>query len=117
MHYRTESLIPAAINLHAYLAKTRYREPIDPTSNSYVDVVPEHLPFFTRLQNNPAFGAQFVSLMTGWSKMKVSWVDYFPTESLLEGANFSSAPLLVDVGMWMGSRAVSLHSLGAVLRS
>ncbi|KAF2122988.1 putative O-methyltransferase [Lophiotrema nucula] len=94
----TNSLIPSATNLPAYLAKTGYREPIDPNSNSYVDVLPEHQPFFTRLQSNPVFGNQFVSLMTGWSDLKASWVDYFPTGSLLEGADLTSAPLLVDVG-------------------
>ncbi|KAI0846124.1 hypothetical protein F5Y00DRAFT_264841 [Daldinia vernicosa] len=66
------------MNLPSFLAKTSYREPLDPKYNNY---------------------DSFSGCMMEWSKYRFSWPDFYDTTSLVAGADLASgAPLVVDIG-------------------
>lgn len=87
------------MNLPSFLAKTSYREPLDPKNSNYVDTFPERLPFFDRCLSNQSYQDSFSGFMMEWSKYRISWPDFYDTTELVTGADLTSgAPLVVDIG-------------------
>ncbi|OTB00254.1 hypothetical protein M426DRAFT_238377 [Hypoxylon sp. CI-4A] len=87
------------INLPKFLAKTSYREPVDPKHSSYSDGNPEGLSFFDRCLSKQYLQDSFSGFMTEWAKYKIPWPQYYDTETLVKGADLSSGdPLVVDIG-------------------
>ncbi|KAH8591737.1 putative O-methyltransferase [Bisporella sp. PMI_857] len=95
----TDHVIIPAANLPVFLAKTAYKETLDPKICNYLDATPEKLSFFDRMQQNGAYADSFAGMMAGWTKMKIPWPEYYDIGThLISGADLSSAPLIVDVG-------------------
>ncbi|KAI1416372.1 putative O-methyltransferase [Hypoxylon sp. FL1857] len=89
----------SAINFPSFLAKTSYREPIDPRNSSYSDAYPEKLPFFERCLTNQAYQDSWSHFMREWSEYRVPWPQFYDTASLINGADLSSgSPLVIDMG-------------------
>ncbi|KAI1651178.1 putative O-methyltransferase [Daldinia loculata] len=89
----------SSMNLPSFLAKTSYREPLDPKYSNYVDAFPERLSFFDRCLSNQSYQDSFSGYMREWSKYRFSWPDFYDTTSLVAGADLTSgAPLVVDIG-------------------
>ncbi|KAI0839630.1 putative O-methyltransferase [Hypoxylon sp. FL0890] len=89
----------SAINFPSFLAKTSYREPVDPRNCSYSEAHPEGLPFFERCLTNQAYQDSWSHFMAEWAEYRVPWPQFYDTESLINGADLSSgSPLLIDMG-------------------
>ncbi|KAI1803319.1 putative O-methyltransferase [Daldinia bambusicola] len=90
---------PASMNLPSFLAKTSYREPLDPKNSNYIDTFPEKLSFFDRCLSNQRYQDGFSGFMMEWSLYRISWPEFYDTTELVAGADLNSgAPLLVDIG-------------------
>ncbi|KAI1472981.1 putative O-methyltransferase [Daldinia caldariorum] len=90
---------PASMNLPSFLAKTSYREPLDPKNSNYIDAFPEKLSFFDRCLSNQRYQDGFSGFMMEWSLYRISWPEFYDTTELVAGADLNSgAPLLVDIG-------------------
>ncbi|KAI0888330.1 putative O-methyltransferase [Annulohypoxylon maeteangense] len=86
------------LNLPSFLAKTSYREPKDAKNTSYIDANPERLPIFDRFLTNKSYRDSLRGFLYEYSKYRVPWTEFYDTASLIEGADLSSGPLVVDVG-------------------
>ncbi|KAH8880853.1 putative O-methyltransferase [Thozetella sp. PMI_491] len=84
-------------SIPAFLRKTSFQEPHDPTNTSYRDGNPESLEFWSRLTSNPSLQRSFGGFMEAWSRQKRPWPEYFDTNLLLESID-PSTPIVVDVG-------------------
>ncbi|KAL8416108.1 hypothetical protein RB596_006601 [Gaeumannomyces avenae] len=94
----TDHFMRAGHNLPKYLAKTSYREPLDPKTCNYVDAF--GLEFFDRVKRDPRMNQSFADHMAGFTQRKTPWVELFDTGArLLSGAELGDgSPLCVDVG-------------------
>ncbi|EJT72904.1 O-methyltransferase [Gaeumannomyces tritici R3-111a-1] len=94
----TDHFMRAGHNLPKYLAKTSYREPLDPKTCNYVDAF--GLEFFDRVKRDPRMNQSFADHMAGFTQRKTPWVELFDTgASLMSGAELGGgSPLCVDVG-------------------
>jgi hypothetical protein len=86
-------------NLASYLAKTSYREPLDPESSNYMDVY--GFDFFARCQSNQNYQKSFINgLMVGLTTHKVDWTNVYDTKALVDGydSTMDAGVCLVDLG-------------------
>lgn len=58
---------------------------------------PEGLDFFARCQADPARYASFSGHMADWTRWKQDWTTTMDTRALVEGADLSQGPLVVDM--------------------
>ncbi|KAI0189065.1 putative O-methyltransferase [Astrocystis sublimbata] len=108
----THHFLPAGISLPKYLAEIGYKNPRDSVKSNYVFWEPGHRDLFTRLMAEPEQQDSFSGWMRCWTDQKLPWVEYFDTNTLVEGADLSAAPLCIDVGGHHGidlSRIVDKH--------
>ncbi|CAJ2509520.1 Uu.00g145460.m01.CDS01 [Anthostomella pinea] len=96
----THHAIPAGENLPGYLAKTSYREPLDPNKGNYADFDDQGLDFFARCQADPRYQASFINgIMVGIATQKVDWTEVYDTKSLVDGFSSSDGGVcVVDTG-------------------
>ncbi len=96
-------MLESCKNMPTFLAKTNYREPLDPDNNNFTDLSPGHVTFFERLQSNRDLQESFAGHMVGRTRWKANWTDVYDTKQLVEDANLGSGgPLVVDVGGHLG---------------
>lgn len=96
----THHWLDAGRHLPEFLRKTQYKECTDRNFTAYSDMAanPEHLSFFARCQAYPAFNESFGGHMAGWTKCKRHWTDIMDTRDLLDHADLTQGPLVVDIG-------------------
>lgn len=100
------------ITLPKYLAEIGYKNPDDAVKTGYALWAPNHRDFFARCMAEPDSQDFFSGWMRCWTDQKLPWSEYFDTNTLVEGADLSSAPLCVDIGGHHGidlSRLVDKH--------
>jgi hypothetical protein len=90
--------IPCGLNLPQFLAKYRYRDPIDITKmDNHIDFM--GTTFFGACAADPSKAGNFVGLMTALGNHKMDWTEVYDTEKLVNGADLSGdTALFVDVG-------------------
>ncbi|KAI1422441.1 putative O-methyltransferase [Xylaria sp. FL1777] len=87
------------VNLPRFLAKTGYKEPLDPKNSNYADLTPEKLNFFGQCVADPLYQDSFSIFMRGWARYKVPWPTFYDTDSLINGADLNNGGVLcVDIG-------------------
>ncbi|KAG8167991.1 hypothetical protein KVR01_003680 [Diaporthe batatas] len=102
--------IPCGVNLPSFLAKNKYREPLDTkkydnNADTFGSV------FFDYLQENPTAGHNFTGTMTAVGYHKMDWTEVYNTARIVEGADLAGpAPLFVDIGGNRGLDAARLLS-------
>lgn len=96
---RSHHYLDAGRNLPSFLRKTEYRQSTDPKVTSYGDMPanPKGLDFFGRCQADPALYASFSGHMADWTRWKQDWTTTMDTRALVEGADLSKGPLVVDM--------------------
>jgi hypothetical protein len=100
------------ITLPKYLAEIGYKNPDDAVKTGYAFWEPGHRDFFARCVAEPESQDSFSGWMRCWTDQKLPWPEYFDTNTLVEGADLSAAPLCVDIGGHHGidlSRIVDKH--------
>ncbi|KAM0549536.1 hypothetical protein ACHAPJ_009352 [Fusarium lateritium] len=90
--------ISAGQNLPKYLAKIGYKEPTAAEENNYAGSDPDGLNFFGRLQKSPEYYEAFTGHMEAWTTWKTPWTKLYNPNKLINGADLSKAPLVVDLG-------------------
>ncbi|KAI1346792.1 putative O-methyltransferase [Xylaria sp. FL0043] len=95
--------------LPRFLARTGYKEPLDPRNSSYMDLTPERLGMFERCRANPEYQESFIGFMRGLAAYKLDWTKIYDTEILMSGFDTNGeVPLFVDVG---GAHGVDVERL------
>ncbi|KAI1387644.1 putative O-methyltransferase [Hypoxylon trugodes] len=89
---------PSLINLPLFLAKTSYREPEDAKYTNINDGTPEGLTFFERNETKKIYQDTFSAYMDMWIAYRLPWPQFYDTTALLNGADLSAGPLIVDIG-------------------
>lgn len=103
-------MIPTFHHLASFLAKTDYQVPNDNAKGPVQHALQTDKPFFAILQENARLGSAFNDFMTGYGKVRPSWVGYYPVqERLITGAS-QNTPLLVDVGGGLGRDISHFHT-------
>ncbi|KAI1756990.1 putative O-methyltransferase [Xylaria castorea] len=108
----THHFVMTDITLPKYLAEIGYKNPDDPVKSGYAFWEPGHRDFFARCMAEPDSQDFFSGWMRCWTDQKLPWPAYFDTNTLVEGADLSAAPLCVDIGGHHGidlSRVVGKH--------
>ncbi|KAI0123531.1 S-adenosyl-L-methionine-dependent methyltransferase [Xylariales sp. AK1849] len=103
---------PAGHNLPSFLARTSYHEPADAQKSNFTDMSPENLNFFDSCQLISAHQKSFVDMMMGWTKTKIPWPQFYPMARLIDGADLTTGPLIVDIGGNVGldlTHALTAH--------
>ncbi|KAI1340584.1 putative O-methyltransferase [Xylariaceae sp. FL0016] len=98
LYCRRHLLERATMELPAFLAANSYQEPVDSKETPYAFSDPEKRDFFTACVQNPMLQEAFSGFMTLWTKSKYPWPTYYDIEALIQGADMSNAPLIVDLG-------------------
>ncbi|KAJ4299742.1 hypothetical protein N0V90_004988 [Kalmusia sp. IMI 367209] len=96
----THHMIVPNWNLPKFLAKTSYREPLDPNNGNYADCDDQGLDFFARCQADPRYQATFINgIMAGIATHKVDWTEIYDTKALVDKFNSSGGEVcVVDIG-------------------
>ncbi|PYI33452.1 putative O-methyltransferase [Aspergillus indologenus CBS 114.80] len=95
----TYQYLPAALNLHTYLANIGYREPTSVERTNYAATDPDGLTFFARLQASPAYFEAFTGHMESWTERKTPWTKVYDTARLLRQSPLENgSAFMVDVG-------------------
>ena len=101
----------AGKNLPQFLAKTGYRDPMDPDSSNFSDALGKD--FFGYLGTDVRYQKSFINgIMVGINSYKMDWTDVFNSQTLMEGYESSSSTFLVDLGGGHGidcMRALAKH--------
>lgn len=101
-------------NTPPFLKQTGYKEPRDASSTPYTEMLsnPAHLSFFERCESNAGFNESFNGHMADLTRWKCNWTDMFDTKALLDGADLTQGPFIVDMGGHFGidlSRVLEKH--------
>lgn len=99
----------AAKNLPGFLAKTSYREPLDPHNSNFKDKFGSE--WYEYCGSDPRYQKSFINgTMIGIATHKAAWTDVFDTRALMEGYDSSNGgTFLVDIG---GGHGIdSMHAL------
>lgn len=92
---RSHLFLDASRNLPEFLAKTSYREPLDPHNSNFKDKFGSE--WYKYLGSDPRIQKSFITgTMVGIATHKATWTDVFDTQTLKEGYN--GGPFLVDIG-------------------
>ncbi|KAL9083178.1 MAG: hypothetical protein Q9159_005945 [Coniocarpon cinnabarinum] len=98
--YMNDITIPAFMSLPKFLAKTGYKNPADRMGN-WQFATDSQVSHFAWLEQHPEAMKTFSNLMTAYASQRGSWLEVYPTASLLETAD-SDGDILVDVGGGLG---------------
>lgn len=88
---------PAFMALPHYLRSIDYKNPTSGTDGNWQYVTEPGKSHFEWMAERPAIEGTFWNLMTGFASQPGTWVDVFPTESIIDNAR-PNLPLVVDVG-------------------
>ena len=93
-------MITPCRNLPGYLARTSYKEPLDPNRGNYADCDEKGLDFFARCKADPPYQASFINgIMAGLATHKVDWTEIYDTKALVDDFNKSGGEVcVVDIG-------------------
>ncbi|KAI1339838.1 S-adenosyl-L-methionine-dependent methyltransferase [Xylariaceae sp. FL0016] len=95
----THHMLDAGRNFPEFLARTAYREPLDPANSNYKDMPAAHgLDFFARCQADPKYQASFISgIMKGLVEHKLNWTGVYDITRLASGLR-EDQTCFVDIG-------------------
>jgi hypothetical protein len=91
----------AYATLPKYLARQKYKDPVDPKDGNWQFSKNTPLPLFDWLNEHPEELHDFANFMAGYATDGMSWVEMYPIERIITGAD-SEGTLLVDVGGGLG---------------
>ncbi|KAL8675918.1 MAG: hypothetical protein Q9186_007506 [Xanthomendoza sp. 1 TL-2023] len=104
---------PPLAKLPAYLAKTDYKNPTDPTDGPFQYGHGTKQSMYDYIGTFPGLSESFNNFMAGHRKGHPNWMDedFFPVQESLRGIERDDqAPLLVDVGGGLGHDAMEFKS-------
>ncbi|KAL8819275.1 MAG: hypothetical protein Q9223_002264, partial [Gallowayella weberi] len=104
---------PPLCKLPAYLAKTGYKNPTDPTDGLFQYGHDTKLSMYDHIGSLPGLAESFDNFMAGHRKGHPNWMDedFFPVRDSLRGIELHGhSPLLVDVGGGLGHDAMEFRS-------
>ncbi|KAI9661965.1 MAG: hypothetical protein M1831_002880 [Alyxoria varia] len=104
VNYASDVSVKAFMALPAFLRQIGYQEPQSQLSGNWQYLTGSREKHFDYLARHPSQQQTFSNLMMGYASQRGSWLEIFPSESLLDG-DCNEAPLLVDIGGAMGHDA------------
>ncbi|KUI74029.1 Demethylsterigmatocystin 6-O-methyltransferase [Cytospora mali] len=93
-----DATLPIFYKTPIYLAQNDYQNPVDPTNGIFQYTKAWKGDMFHYYQAHPVEGASFDHVMGGVMANQASWVDIFPSQTLLDTDKGGELPLVVDVG-------------------
>ena len=102
----------AGMALPAFLAKTNYRNPIDPKYCPFTEAYSTPEGLFEWFPKHPEYLHNFNLWMTGQRDGRVSWLDFFPFEQQLskDFQGGDKAVMLVDIGGAFGHEVAAIKA-------
>jgi hypothetical protein len=99
---------PLISNLPTFLAKKGFKDPEDMDNGNFQEVRQTQLNAFEWVSEHTREMTSFANYMSGYASERGSWLDVYPVERILEGAD-PEAVLFVDVGGGFGHDTEKLH--------
>lgn len=101
LDYWFDIAAPLISNLRTFLMKKGFKDPEDMDNGNFQEVRQTQLNAFEWIMDHPRQLTSHGNFMSGYTSERGSWLDVYPVERILEGAD-PEAVLFVDVGGGLG---------------